>query len=216
MKKLFSIVACLVLACTSLAFVGCGNNGNNRIHLTPNWPDKFYIVYDEYDNGTIVHPENKVTYAKDGNDHYVHYQNQTYGYAYKDIFVRHGSDDYKSALWNGTSWEIATGSLNDQYEQYYRIPAQGSKYMSKGYIDVDLYGEKLENETVVVDGKNVDCVVYTVSRDNTTFWYEANSNILIQYKENDELKMKACKFDTTLTMSQSLSLQGIDSLPSFE
>ena len=97
MKKFLSVVACLMLAFTCFAFVGCGNKGKE---IETKMPESYKIVTTSNSHTTDGDYTTTTTYIKG------YYQNHAVVYMYE---VNTGIYDYdKSYLWKITLFLFST------------------------------------------------------------------------------------------------------------
>ncbi|MBQ8468450.1 MAG: hypothetical protein IJ542_01700 [Clostridia bacterium] len=224
MKKLLTILACFMLAFTSLAFAACGKKSD---------PISYRIQYVNLSQFWIE-AEGKV-YAKDGQ--YEFAQGCHHG---SDIFAKqnlrnevfpqpgYGGQGYITAAWNGTNWIIADDYQENNFnsESMYefvnhRYGPGAYRWTSRGISDVNNITDnpavtvtQLDNETITVGEDNVECIVWDYVYEHGTtynhqlFYFAKDSHIcLLEYYTSD--KTEEVKDDSNIDFQVTLYKVGV-------
>jgi hypothetical protein len=160
MKKFLSVVACLMLAFTCFAFVGCGNKGKD---IKTNMPESYKIVTTSNSHTTDGDYTTTTTYIQG------YYQNHAVVYMYE---VNTGIYDYdKSYLWiaKETSTSIAdldTGDTNWQSNSKYWGDYATDYTIPIYWFDVDATGFYADRNLI---SSNATQLVYHRGKTDTIY-----------------------------------------------
>ena len=207
MKKIFSLfiaVVC-VFAC-GICMSGCfKNRGTSPTHrITLNLPNQVHVEYGAYSN---------IIFVKDGNEYYLRASN-THGSHRNEIYMKrelsnpvfvlenYGGWNFITALYNSysNSWQVAEQEdtnaswiENDKNQNTY---TNAESALRTGYTDINIpYNNpsvtltQKENETLVIGGENVECIVWDYVYENedvyskSRYWFEKNTHICIKFNE---------------------------------
>ena len=173
-----------IILCAGL-FVACGSTPR-EIRITQTLPTNVWMEFSY--NGRLC----KV--VKTG-DYYYCYHNE---YSPYEVFVQENmslqfeeeEQHYRAYSYNGTQWNIINSwSVNRQYRNEKLQDALSLTRTGYSSINADFDGKDYvlkPNETLIVDGHNIECVVYECVSNSGVYskekyWYEKDSKILIQY-----------------------------------
>ena len=191
MKKILSIFACLILACTSFAFVGCKKSEPYQPprNVVQNLPDKLHVEY------------SSTTFVKDGNEYYC-WASNTHGAHRSSMYMKrelnneyciaegYGGWNFITAIYYPDAWVIAdTWNENDKNQNTYTNAEYATRH---GYSDVNspldsVTNTQLADQTItLVSGQQVECVVwesvfeYNDSYTKDKYWFAKDTGVYIK------------------------------------